>query len=789
MVKGNRRHRQGKSSRSITALFAFLLVLFLGTAPAAGSETFGAPEGETERPESDGLDYSFITPPALEDVRVYDKSMPLPEVFRKIHEGSFHYFGSSYIFDENSAFPLPINEDVQAWIDQFTVRGRGGFQRWMERGGMYEHIIIPELRKRGMPEELFYLCMIESGFNPRAASWAGAKGLWQFIRSTGQRYGLRIDYWVDERYDPEKATSAALDYLTFLHARYRQYNEGAWHLAAAAYNTGEGNVDRAIERNECSNYWDLCEVNALHRETRGYVPKMVAAAIVGKHPEAYGFYGIHKMSGFRYATVTIDSPIDLRVAARCAGVSTSEIERLNPEILQYCTPPGKSYKLHVPTTRAGEFRSAYAALSPNEKIAFKTHVVAKGETVKSIAAGYGTNSKMLAAVNNRPLDSGLIEGQEILVPVPPDREYQPSRRPPPEDTERPRTSSGSSGTRKKKTYTLEPGDTLWDVARATGVSVSDLKRWNNIKDPTSLQEGDQIVLYAPSKSKGSSTRHKGKTKTITYTVRPGDSCYYIARYYGIRTSEIIEQNRLGSSCTIKPGQKLTLTVPRQAPSREPPTARGEPSSGGSSSGRSSSSTYVVKKGDTLGGIAQAHGVSVAQLKDWNNLDSASIKPGQKLVVKRSSGGSSGGSSSGSSNYIPKPARGKKVTHTVKSGESLWAIARAYDVRVADIKAWNNLETEAVKPGKKLVIYPGASAGATTAASSGSSSSASSASSRPAAGATSTKGKKKVTYTVKNGESLWGIARAHDVHVADIKAWNNLTSDSVKPGQKLVIYVE
>ena len=194
MVKGNRRHRQGKNSRSITALFAFLLVLFMGAAPTAGSETFGSPEWEPERPESDGLDYSFINPLPLEDIHVYDKSMPLPEVFRKIHEGSFHYFGSAFILDENSAFPLPINADVQAWIDQFTVRGRGGFQRWMERGGMYEHIIIPELRKRGMPEELFYLCMIESGFNPRAASWAGAKGLWQFIRSTGQRYGLRIDY-------------------------------------------------------------------------------------------------------------------------------------------------------------------------------------------------------------------------------------------------------------------------------------------------------------------------------------------------------------------------------------------------------------------------------------------------------------------------------------------------------------------------------------------------------------------------------------------------------------------
>jgi membrane-bound lytic murein transglycosylase D len=776
MVKKFRQARREKRSRYWELPLALLLFFFWGWVPAARAQL----DESDDLGSGNGMDYSFMTPPPLSDVHVYDKSMPMPEVIRKLHEPS------GYILDEEmeaGPFQLPLNEYVQSYIDYFCGRAHNDFSRWMRRSGLYREIIVSELRKRQMPEELLYLCMIESGFNPRAASWAGAKGLWQFIRSTGQNYGLKSDFWVEERYDPEKSTNAALDYLGDLYTMF-----GDWHLAAAAYNTGEGNVMGAMRRTGCNDYWGLNDQNALHRETRDYLPKMIAAAIISRHPERHGFYGVERLPALRYATVTIDGAVDLRVAARCAGVSVAEIERLNPEIIQYCTPPGvKNYHLHIPPTQVGEFRTAYAALRPEDKIAFKRHTVAKGETIRAIAAGYGTSSKMLAAMNSRSLDAGLNEGQELIVPVPPDRPYDPSRRAQ-ENTE-PRARSQSGSSRKKSLYVLEPGDTLWAVARMTGVSVEDLKRWNNIKDPTTLQDGDTIVLFSPrASSRAPTTKHKGKTKTISYTVRPGDSCYYLARHYGIQTRDIIAQNHLGSGCSLKPGQRLTLTVPKQAPSTAPPTVRESSPAAPVAAGRSKV-THTVKKGETLSAIAKKYRVSAADIKKWNNLKSNALKPGQKLYIRTAAGVSAGAS-------CPAPPKGKKVTYAVKPGESLWTIARNHDVRVADIMAWNGLTSDGVKPGRKLVIYPGASAGA--AAPPPKSSTAAPPKTPPKSSATppksthpsgSTIGKKKITYTVKNGDSLWGIAREHNVHAAEIKQWNHLAGDTVKPGQKLVIYVD
>lgn len=864
--------------------FFILLCLSLAVFPLAAlaedkMNADGQFEDEVQPPEG-GFDHSYVNPIPPADMHVWDKSLPLPEVFQKLSDPAYLYFGPELEPGQTTgAFPLPLNDYVRAYVNFFSGQARGTYASWLRRSGLYRDMILGEINRRGMPVELLYLCMIESGFSPKITSWAGARGLWQFIPGTGRRYNLEINYWVDERCDPEKSTRAALDYLN---DNYKLF--GDWHRAAAAYNTGEGRVLDKSRKYGTDNYWDLVEYRALARETMDYVPKMIAAAIIGAHPEQYGFYNVQFLPPMRYATVTVDNAVDLRVIADCAGTTPKEIAWLNPELIQFCTPPGsRGYQVHIPPGRTNEFRRVYAMLKPDEKTTFKTHTVQRGESIRSIAAGYLTSAKQLAAMNGLSKDSQVREGQVLIVPVPKDRSYDPSRQPPPEVvpekevasedsgysgretvrhwTERgeetgpptytPRTSTrrkyshdeSSAQSRKKATppkkkryyYTLRPGETLWEISRRTGIPVDDLKRWNKITDPTTLQYGDTIVIYAPGaapkdksgksgpKSPPGKTKTptaKGPTRTVNFTVRKGDSCYYIARYYGIQRQDIIKKNHLDSDCTIKPGQKLALVVPKDAPKGAPPVGKDAPAkkttasrspakaSPGSKSSPAASAarpsakqpkgsrkmSYTVKSGDSLWQIARYYDVHVAEILAWNGLASeSSIRPGQSLKIYVAPGWKPGRSSNTASSATDKPSgnsdrgnkKGKKVTYKVKSGDSLWSIAKNHDVHTSAIMAWNKMKSEHVSPGQTLVIYPGSSYDPDP----------KSVKSEPKPKGKDTGNKdtktapkgKKVSYTVKEGDTLSGIAGKYGVSTSDLKQWNNLSSPNLKPGQKLVIY--
>ncbi len=249
--------------------------------------------------------------------------------------------------------PVEVNERVDYWIDRFSTDQRRTFEQYMSRKGLYEDLILERLRERGMPDELVYLAMIESGFEPRAASQVAAVGLWQFMGPTARQYGLRVDDWVDERRDPLRATDAALTYLQWLHDRY-----DSWYLAAAAYNAGHGRVDRALRRGGARSvdgdvdlYWDI--IDHLPRETRDHVPKLLAATVLARDPGARGFE-IRPDGAYAFDEVWVPGGTPLRNVARGLDVPTQLLRDLNPHLIRGATPPGGSYGLRVPVGRTAQ---------------------------------------------------------------------------------------------------------------------------------------------------------------------------------------------------------------------------------------------------------------------------------------------------------------------------------------------------------------------------------------------------------------------------------------------------
>lgn len=307
--------------------------------------------------------------------------------------------------------PIVVNDKVLSWIDFFQGAGRERFTLYLERSHRYLPMMRAVLKQNGLPEDLVYVALIESGFNPKAFSRARASGPWQFIYRTGVRYGLKANVWVDERRDPEKSTIAAAQYLKDLYAMFND-----WYLAMAGYNAGEGKVGRAIRRYETADFWEVSNRPYLRGETKNYVPKMIAAALIGKSPKKYGFKELNYHLPLDYEMVVVDGMIDLRVAARLAETTYEELKELNPELKLWLTPPNESYALKVPSGSAKKFVEAYASLTPEEKVAEKTHLVKRGETLPSIAKRAGLPLAYLTTINK---GSHVRAGQSILIPYAP----------------------------------------------------------------------------------------------------------------------------------------------------------------------------------------------------------------------------------------------------------------------------------------------------------------------------------------------------------------------------------
>jgi membrane-bound lytic murein transglycosylase D len=365
------------------------------------------------------------------------------------------------------------NERVQFWIDFLEGRNRDRTHLWLEREGRYGEFIRASLRERGMPEDLFYLAMIESGLSNRAVSHAAAVGLWQFIAETGRRYGLEVSAYVDERRDPVKATTAALDYLEYLYGRF-----GSWYLAAAGYNSGENRVGRIMqemtgsERGTDADYWRIAR--RLPRETRDYVPLMLAAGFIGKNPNAHGFYGIRHQAPLMFDRVEVAGGISLAAVARAAGVEETHVRDLNPHLIRGVTPPGRAWEVRVPVGR----RAAVLAnldRTASESGLMVTHRVARGETLTHIARRHGVGVDALRWANPGVNPRRLQVGQSIQVPVGGSAQV-----------------ASGAGQATWTMYQVRRGDTLSHIAVRHGVTVRQLRQWNGIG--TRIYAGQQLRI-------------------------------------------------------------------------------------------------------------------------------------------------------------------------------------------------------------------------------------------------------------------------------------------------------
>jgi membrane-bound lytic murein transglycosylase D len=388
-----------------------------------------------------------------------------------------------------SDIPITINSKVEYFLNVFQTSGRGWFGKWLSRSERYLPMMKEVLRKNSLPEDLVYLAMIESGFSPHANSPANAVGPWQFIAGTGKRYSLRIDQWVDERRDPLKSTVAAALYLKEL---YSLFNKN-WYLAAAGYNAGENKILRAIDMYNSTDFWELAEGSYLKRETKDYVPKLLAAAIVAKDPAKYGFADVAYLPPIEFDTVAIPSRTDLDLVARLTGVSYETIKELNPALRKWCTPPGYSqYELNLPKGTKRIFLDAYQRIPVEERyterVVYTSYRAKKGDSLASIARRFGADPGEVSAINNLK-HSRKLRGKLLKVPMNPNCFPAVVAR------------SDSPPEKKKKDnkplvqyYTIKHGDTLTSVARRFNVTTKIIAVWNNLKPKGILMPGKKIIV-------------------------------------------------------------------------------------------------------------------------------------------------------------------------------------------------------------------------------------------------------------------------------------------------------
>jgi membrane-bound lytic murein transglycosylase D len=539
--------------------------------------------------------------------------------------------------------PIDAHPKVVASIHFFQTRGKETFDAWQRRSGRYRDMILEILRAEGLPEDLLYLAMIESGFRPTVQSRARAVGLWQFMAGTAKFEGLQRNYWLDERRDPIKATRAAARHLKGL---YKQF--GDWRLAAAAYNAGRGRVSRAIDRAGSRDFWQL----DLPRETRNYVPLLMAMAVMSKDPELFGFEDIEMVKPMDFETVELSGFVSLKQTAQVLGLKLDQVRRLNPELLRLITPPAPAnagpYALRLPIGKAKVFQRWYAGQPQIDDPELFLYVVQPGDNLDKIAAYFGVGRRLIIEANGIRNPNLIKPRQKLYVPA------------------------GRAPVSVQGTYVVRRGDVLSTIARRHGTSVSSLRRWNGLGDDL-IKVGQKLVVAPASAS--SLPAAGGKT----YVVRQGDALSTIARRHGTSVSSLRRWNGLGDDL-IKVGQKLVVAL-ASTPSLSP--VQGE--------------TYVVRRGDALSLIARRRGVSVSSLRRWNGLGDDLIKVGQKLVVAPA-----GRTAPVLEARHPAPSAVGQW-HTVAEGETLSHIARLYGIKVGQLQQWNALSGSLIKVGQRLGV--------------------------------------------------------------------------------------
>jgi membrane-bound lytic murein transglycosylase D len=499
-----------------------------------------------------------------------------------------------------SDFPLELNSTVERFLEAMVSSGEyhRRIETGLSRAGTYLPMIRSRFAEAGLPEDLSYLPLIESAFSVKAYSRARAHGMWQFISSTGRHYGLEVGSLVDERRDPERSTDAAIAYLSDLHDQFSD-----WYLALAAYNSGSGNVRRAMRRSGSRDFWTLRRY--LPRETRNYVPAFIASVIVAKQPEKYGFAPPVEKA-WEYESIEVPDALDLQFLATESGIPLDDLRELNPAIRRDLTPARNTTALRLPpgTTEAAE---EVLNSTPRDQWAPRMiHTVRSGDSLYAIARRYGSSVSAIRQAN--ALRGSLIRpGQNLIVP-----RFGTVTSTPAQQARR--TADGGM-------YVVQRNDTLWDIARGFSVSLESLCAANGLSRSDVIRPGERLTIPTGASASYTPTRQDNvKDSGTTYTVRTGDTLYDIANDYQVSVNALKQINGLRSS-RIYPG--IELRIPAPVPKTNPASAMTE------------AGTYKVQKGDTLYDIARRFGVSISELRRVNGLQTSRIYPGDVLRIPTS----------------------------------------------------------------------------------------------------------------------------------------------------------
>lgn len=479
--------------------------------------------------------------------------------------------------------PLIQNRYVTNSLVYYTLKRPEVMELWLQRSETYMPMIQKIFKEEKVPSELAYLAFIESGLNPKARSWAAAVGMWQFIAATGRVYGLEVNWWVDERRDPEKATRAAARHLRDLYDIW-----GDWHLAMANYNISPRGLNRAITRaGGKKDYWEAYPY--LPRETRGYVPGFIATAMIGLNPEEFGFERKYEGEPYSYDVVEVDGLMPLDALAEATGISVDELKDYNPELLRWATPPGNKYPLKIPTGKKEEFLIAYKEIPKENRAQDMTvHTVRRGESIGLIAQKYGTTVRGIYASNDN-LSNVIHPGQKLVIPLPAGSAGKISANRPTNitNTSRSRSTSSRSSTpsnSSKLTYKVKTGDTVGHIAEWYDVRAFEIRAWNGIGN--TIRVGQNLTIYVPSKNRA----HYSKVNSMSYSQKQE-----------LERKQSRGENILLASASV--------------------SANGY-------------KTYTVRKNDTLGEIAESFGVSVSSLRSLNGISGSTIVVGQVLKISK-----------------------------------------------------------------------------------------------------------------------------------------------------------